>query len=41
MNSVIIQEVVDNTFSGSEVLVWIFDNWFNKEGVKNELLYKV
>lgn len=38
MDGVVIQEIVDPTFSCSEVLVWILNNWLNKKGVENKLL---
>lgn len=38
MASVVVEEVVDLTLAGSEVLVWILNDWFNEESVEYELL---
>ena len=38
VDGIVVQEVVNFALSGSEVLVWIFNNWLNEKGVENELL---
>jgi hypothetical protein len=35
---VVFEVVVDSAFSGSEVLIWVFNHWLNKICVENEAL---
>jgi len=38
LNGVVVQEIVDLAFSGSEVFIWVFNNWLNEKGFEYELL---
>jgi hypothetical protein len=41
MDGVIIEEVVDSALSGSEVFIWVFNNWLDEKGVKDKDLCKL
>jgi hypothetical protein len=34
VDGVIVKEIVDSALSGSEILVGVFNNWFDEKGVK-------
>ena len=36
MNGIVIKIVVDDALSNSEVLIWVFNNWFLEECVEAE-----
>ena len=36
MDGVIIKVIVDNALSDSEVLIWVFNDWFLEESVEAE-----
>jgi hypothetical protein len=38
LDGVIVQEVVDFALSGSEVFVWILNDWLNEIGFEDKLL---
>lgn len=37
-DGVVLEVVVDSALSGSEVFIWVFDNWLNKISVENKAL---
>lgn len=39
VDGVIVEEVVDSALSGSEVFVWIFDNWLDEKGIEDKDLF--
>ena len=38
LDGVIVQEVVDLALSGSEVFVWVLNDWLNEVGFEDKLL---